>query len=403
MTGTKIGFPEALRLTLEHITPLTTDTVSLIDSVGRIAASDLTALVDSPSTNTSRKDGYAVRSHEITGATPEHPVRLRYIGAMAAGGENTIQVTTGTTVRVLTGARIPEGADAVVSEEFVRKGTHEVQIENSAAPKNILSKGSDISAGQSLVRKGCPITPVMAGLLAVAGHSVVPVFQRPIVGIIATGDEIIEPGNPLPAGKLYASNIITLAGWCRQYGMAPQLAFVPDEADTISQTLQHLSAGTDALITSGGAWTGDHDLVATVLGRLGWQKVFHRIRMGPGKAVGFGTLLGKPVFVLPGGPPSNVMAFLQIALPGLQALSGHANPGLPWVKAGLGSDISGGDRDWTDFFFGTLSSDSGVTVFHPMMKRSRLASIAGATAIAAIPEGDDHLPEGMVIDVQILL
>ena len=153
----------------------------------------------------------------------------------------------------------------------------------------------------------------------------VPVFRKPVVGIIGTGDEIVEPGNPLAEGKLYASNIITLAGWCNRYKMKTRMTIVKDDYDALFNALKILSEETDAVITSGGAWTGDHDMVAQVLEGLGWEEVFHRIRIGPGKAVGFGMLNKKPVFILPGGPPSNLMGFLQIALPGLLALSGHAN------------------------------------------------------------------------------
>ena len=135
---------------------------------------------------------------------------------------------------------------------------------------------------------------------------------------------------------------------------------------------------------------------------MGWRKVFHRIRIGPGKAAGFGMLNGKPVFVLPGGPPSNANAFLQVALPGLLALSGHPNPGLPRIKAMLAAPLLKGDCEWTDFFFGTLSFDGELPTFVPQKKRSRLVTISDATAIASIPEGFDHLPEGSIIDVQVL-
>jgi molybdopterin molybdotransferase len=143
-------------------------------------------------------------------------------------------------------------------------------------------------------------------------------------------------------------------------------------------------------------------MVAQILAELGWKQVFHRIRMGPGKAVGFGMLDKKPVFVLPGGPPSNLMAFLQIALPGLLALSGHANPGLPRIDARLAYDLRDGTTDWTDFFFGTLEFGGGLPVFYPMKKRSRLSSIAEAAAVASIPEGQDYLPKGSVTSVQLL-
>lgn len=402
MKAMSLGLKEALRLTLENITPLSAENVSLVESVDRVASSDLYALVDSPSTDSSRKDGYAVLSREVAEATPEKPVRLQLLGSMAAGGEKDIQVKPGTTVRILTGARIPTGADAVVAEEYVKKGNSEVLVESYAEPKNVLRRGSDVAMGKCILRAGRQISPVMAGLLAAAGHSIVPVFRNPVVGMLGTGDEIVEPGQPLAEGKLYASNITTLAGWCGRYGMKGRMAIVRDDYSALLQTLKNLAGETDAIITSGGAWVGDHDLVALVLEELGWKKLFHRIRIGPGKAVGFGMLDKKPVFVLAGGPPSNLMGFLQIALPGILALSGHENPGLPRMSARLASELTEGESDWTDFFFGTLEHNEGMPDFHPMAKRSRLNSLSEATAVASIPEGKDSLAARSIISVQLL-
>ena len=402
MQKMSLGLQEALCLTLKDIRPLPAENVSLVDSVDRVAAADLYALVDSPSMDSSRKDGYAVLAHEIAGATVENPVRLRLLGSMAAGGGEDIQVTPGTTVRVLTGARIPTGADAVLAEEYVKTGDSEVLAQSFAEPKNILRRGSDVTLGKCILRTGQQISPMMAGLLAAAGHSRVPVFRNPVVGIIGTGDEIVEPGKPLPDGMLYASNITTLAGWCARYKIKTRQVIVRDDHAALFSAVKKLANETDALITSGGAWTGDHDLMAHVLEELGWQKVFHRIRIGPGKAVGFGMLVNKPVFVLAGGPPSNLMGFLQIALPGLLALSGHPDPGLPRITARLASEICGGESDWTDFFFGTLEWNGELPDFYPMTKRNRLYSLAEATAVASIPEGQDSLPRGSIISVQWL-
>ena len=403
MPKISLGLQEALRLTLKDIQPLPAEIVSLVDSVDRVAAADLYALVDSPSMDSSRKDGYAVIAHEIAGATFENPVRLRLLGSMAAGGGNDIQIIPGTTVRVLTGARIPTGADAVLAEEYVKSGDYEVLAQSFAEPNNILRRGSDVALGKCILQAGQQISPMRAGLLAAAGHSMVPVFRNPVVGIISTGDEIVEPGKPLTEGKLYASNIMTLAGWCARYKIKTRMAIVKDDHAALLRAVKVLANETDALITSGGAWTGDHDLVADVLLDLGWQKAFHRIRMGPGKAVGFGMLNKKPIFVLAGGPPSNLMGFLQIALPGLLTLSGHANPGLPRITARLASKISGGESDWTDFFFGTLEWKGGLPDFYPMIKRSRLCSLAEATAVASITEGQESLPMGSIISVQWLM
>ncbi|RPI76229.1 MAG: molybdopterin molybdenumtransferase MoeA [Desulfobacteraceae bacterium] len=403
MKSMSLGLKEALHLTIEITQPLPAETVALFDSVDRVAASDLLALVDSPSMDASRKDGYAVLSHEIARASAANPIRLRVLGTMAAGDEKDFQIQPGTTVRVLTGARIPTGADTVVAEEFVKRECNDILIETiTESGKNILLRGSDVTFGKCILRSGQPISPIMAGLLVAAGHSMVPVFKNPVVGIIGTGDEIVEPGQSLAEGQLYASNIMTLATWCKKYKMKPRLEIVEDDHGAIFNTLKTMSAETDAVITSGGAWTGDHDIVAQVLEGLEWQEVFHRIRIGPGKAVGFGLLNKKPVFILPGGPPSNLMSFLQIALPGLLTLSGHANPGLPRMNARLASDLRESELDWTDFFFGTLELGEGLPTFHPMKKRSRLSSIAEAAAIASIPEGQDFIQAGAEISVQLL-
>ena len=403
MKNLSLGLEKALNITLENIKPLPVENVGLTACVDRVAASDLYALVDSPSVDASLKDGYAVLSHQVADATPEKPVRLKVDGYLPAGGEKDIALKLGRTVRVLTGACIPAGADAVVAEEFVKPEENDVLIENFAEPgRNILPRGSDVSSGECLIRSGQRISSGMAGLLAAAGHSLVPVVRNPAVGIIGTGDEIVAPGEPLAKGKLYASNIMTLAAWCSKYRMKTLTTVVHDDYETISSTLRAIASDSDAIITSGGAWTSDRDMVAQALEGLGWQEFFHRIRIGPGKAVGFGILDKKPVFILPGGPSSNLMGFLQIALPGLLALAGHADPGLPRINARLDTYLEGRQPDWTHFFFGTLEEDKGLPVFHPLKGVSRLRSIAEARAIASIPEGQDCLLEGSVISVQLV-
>jgi molybdopterin molybdotransferase len=242
----------------------------------------------------------------------------------------------------------------------------------------------------------------MVGLMAAAGHHEISVVRSPTVAIMATGDEVVAPGRPLREGQLYASNMTTLAGWCRRYGMEVQLRVVRDEADALLAVLQDLSGASDAIVTSGGAWTGDRDLVALVLERMGWKQVFHRIRIGPGKAVGFGLLNDRPVFILPGGPPSNLMGFLQIALPGLLKLAGHRKTGLPTVHVRLESDLTGRFEDWTQFIFGAMVKCDELPVFCSLRNRSRLQSMAEAQAVVAIPEGRTVLTAGSVVEAQLL-
>ncbi len=400
----RIGLEEALRLSRARILPLPAETVALNDCVERVAAGSVAALVDSPSVNASLKDGFAVIAAEIAGATADRPVRLQLVGTAAAGDRDGMRVQPKQAVRVLSGARVPEGADAVVAEEFTSVVDGGLEVRTFAEPgRNILPRGCDIGAGEPLLEQGTILTPGMIGLLAAAGHHQMPVFRQPRVAIVATGDEVVAPGRPLPTGKLYASNLATLDAWCRRYRMLTETVITSDEPEEIRRVLTALIHRADAVLTSGGAWTGDRDRVAATLTELGWEQVFHRIRIGPGKAVGFGLLEGKPVFILPGGPPSNLIGFLEIALPGLLRIAGSQNPGLPRVAVRLATELVGADLDWTQFFFGRLDPCQDIPLFVPLRGASRLGSMAGAQAIVAIPEGSTRLPAGSIVAAQALM
>jgi molybdopterin molybdotransferase len=398
-----LGLKEALKMTLDRVESAEAARVDLLDGLNCVLAEDVISPVDSPSIDASMKDGYAVISAEVALASRKHPVRLKLTGSLAAGDSREVRVRPHTAIRVLTGAMVPSGADAVVAEEFTESSNGTLIVHNTAEPgRNILPKSSDIATGEIIAGKGTVVTPGLAGLLAAAGRSHVSVVRPLSVAIVATGDEVIAPGRPLPEGKLYASNIATLAGWCRRYGMLTHLEVVKDDFDAIFHLLGRQVQTADAVVTSGGAWTGDRDLVAKVLNRLGWQQVFHRIRIGPGKAVGFGMLKNKPVFVLPGGPPSNLMGFLQIALPGLLKLAGRQQTGLPRTNVRLATELTGRHSDWTQFIFGTLERNHDAPVFRPLKGRSRLRSIAQAQAVVAIPEGETVLPAGSMVSAQLL-
>jgi len=397
-----ISFNEAYRLTLERIQPLCVEEVALMSAVGRNAASDLCGLVDSPSVNVSIKDGYALRSADIAGAKEKSPVSLRLLGTVAAGGAWQGQIHQGETVRILSGAPIPDGADAVLAEEFTQLSGDIVLALNDAHPgRNILLRGSDVRCGDNLVMQGARLDPPVIGYLASAGYHSLPVFKLPSVAILATGDEVVAPGEPLLPGRLYASNLVTLAGWCARYGFAVETFIARDDERLIREKLMACLQGYDAVITSGGAWSGERDLVVRLLDDLGWEKIYHRVRIGPGKAAAFGLFAGKPVFCLPGGPPSNHMAFLQLALPGLRKMSGAREAGLPVRMMRLAEPLSG-QEDWTQFEHGRLEETSDLPLFHPLAPSSRLQMMSAADAIAQIPEGVTLLPRGQIIPGQVL-
>jgi molybdopterin molybdotransferase len=400
--GSMISYCEAYRQTMTAIAPLEPESVELLAAGERIAALDLHALIDSPSVDVSLKDGYAVLSEDIRIAKPESPVRLFLAGSVAAGANWSGSVHPGQAVSDLSGAPLPQGADAILSEEFVRIEMDSIQALNHAeVGRNILRRGSDVACGSLIVPAGQRLSPMIIGLLAAAGYQQVAVVRRPRVAILATGDEVLAPGQEMVEGKLYASNLFTLAAWCRRYGFEVNTFVVGDDPDQLRQKIVFCLNEYDALLTSGGAWKGEHDLVVQILDGLGWRKIYHRVRIGPGKAIGFGLFNHKPIFCLPGGPPSNHMAFLQFALPGLQALAGDAQPGLPTAVARMAQPVTG-QVDWTQFIHGRLRKEDLGLVFEPLVESSRLQMMAQTEAIAMIPEGREALQANEDVLVQLL-
>ncbi|WP_419655826.1 MoeA2: molybdopterin biosynthesis protein [Desulfosarcina variabilis str. Montpellier] len=404
MPKEQLGYKDALQATLDTIGPLTSEIVSLDACADRIVSEDLCSKVCSPSIDSSMKDGYAVKSEDIQSASPENKISLSVIDMAAAGIPAQKAVTGGTAIRIQTGAKIPDGATAVLAEEFATRTEDTLTVFNTAhAGRNIMRKGADVGEGERIARKGSRLSPGMIGLIAAAGFSQVPVYCQPSLAILATGDELVLPGNPLPAGKLYASNLEMLKAWCQRYGIATSFSILIDQPDIITKNIDAAIDTHDALITSGGAWSGDRDFVAETLNRLGWKKVFHWIRMGPGKPVGFGMLKGKPVFLLPGGPPSNFTAFIQIALPGLLKLSGDRRPALPAMPVKLSQALTCRHIDWTEFVYGTLHPTDAYTLFKPNKLTSRIKSIASAQGVIAIPEGVKSIPADAVVTAQLLI
>lgn len=397
-----ISFNDAYNLTLEHIQSLGMETVELLTASERIAGQDFLSRVDTPSLDVSLKDGYAILAADVYNASPESPEKLNLVGSIAAGGDWQGILCSGDAVRILSGAPLPQGADAVVAEEFTHALPEAIQVMKHAEPgRNILRQGTDVQAGQLIVPSGQKLYPTTIGLLAAAGYHEVQVVRRPRIAILATGDEVLAPGQPLVQGKVYASNLFTLAAWCLHFGFEVETFMLRDDENTIRSVLITCLEQFDAVLTSGGAWKSEHDLVVHILDVLGWQKIYHRVRMGPGKAVGFGLFQNKPVFCLPGGPPSNHMAFIQLGMPGLQKLAGEPKPGLHQVPAVMAEMIYG-QVDWTQFIHGRLVQENQHLIFQPLKYRSRLSEMAHTEAIAKIPEGIEEISSNSLVMVQVV-
>lgn len=403
MLKTKVAYSEALSLVLDHVPLGQAEAIELSGLNGRILSKDITALVDSPSLDVSLKDGYALLSQDVNSAGPTSPVVLSLAGFQAAGGHSGQALKPGSCVRVTTGAPLPPEADAVLASEFTREEDGRVWCLNIAEHgRNVLPRGTDVRAGDVIARQGERLGPALIGLLAAAGLDRAPVVARPRVAVLGTGDEVVAPGRPLPQGKLYASNIVETMAWLRAFGLTEVTScIVPDRAEKITSAIQEMLGRADAFVTSGGAWKSERDLMLRVLEGLGWQGLFHRVRLGPGKAAGFGLLEGRPFFILPGGPPSHEAAFLLLALPGLLAMAGRRGPVFPQVSARLAEPVTG-RTGWTQCVHVQLFQKNGVRMARPLKSASRLLSMARKDGLILLPEGVAELKAGQEAKVHCL-
>jgi len=290
----------------------------------------------------------------------------------------------------------------LLSEEFCQRNADKIAAINTADPgRNIQARGKDIRRKEPVAEKNTKLSPARIGLLAAAGHASARVYNLPRAAVIATGDEVVAPGKPLPEGKIYASNMVEICSWLSLLGLDYKADLVSDRKEDIATTLTKYAPNVDLFLTSGGAWGSEKDLILDVVENLNWQGLYHRVRMGPGKPVGFGLLQNKPFFFLPGGPPSNEMAFLQLAIPAMLKMMG-ANPVLfPFASARLAKTVNG-KRGWTDFVHARLENREDQLWVRPARLKSGLQSMARKEALIIIPEDRDEIDAGETIAIQLL-
>jgi molybdenum cofactor synthesis domain-containing protein len=301
-----IPLAEALSLLLEHLAPITTiEQVPLADAHGRVLGFPVTASADVPPFDRAAMDGYAVIAEDTFGATRAGPRVLRQAGVVFTGDVPSTAVARGECIEIATGAPMPQGADAVVMvEETERSDDGEVRVFTPVHPRqNIGRRGADITAGQVILRPGDLLNPSRVGALAATGTANVRVFARPRVAVISTGNEIVQPGEPLGPGQIYDINSFTLSAVIREHGG------VPLPIRTAADSLPDLSAAlasakdTDVIVFSGGSSVGERDLVIDLMKQAG-ELVFHGIAVKPGKPTAFGRIGGRPVLGMPGYPTS---------------------------------------------------------------------------------------------------
>lgn len=393
----------ARNLLLDAVNPVETEWTALSESGGRILAQDLIAAENIPPFDRSPYDGYAFRAADTADASKETPVTLRILEEVPAGAVPTITVTEGTAVKVLTGAPIPEGADAVTMYERTEFTKETVTIFSpSNSGDNIVYTGEDIRKGDILARRGNVIDPGIAGTLAAQGIAAPAVYRVPRVGILSTGSELVE-ANDVPGpgpGKIRNSNRHTFEAALKMLGCeCIYLGIALDSKEEICALLKKGLAECDAIVSTGGVSVGDYDLTPDAMEQAGVQLLFRGVDMKPGMACVYGVYEGKIVCGLSGNPASSLTNFYAVALPALRKLMGHREPLPRQIKVTLTNGF-GKKSPKERFLRGKLELNDGKVCM--MLPKDQgnvvLSSTIGCNAMAVVPAGSGPVSAGAELE-----
>jgi len=411
-----ISVEEAYEQIMRHFAPLEPEEIDILEAQGRVLAEEIVSEIDVPPFANSTMDGYAVRREDLLQATPQTPITLRVIDDVAAGYVSPWAVKPGTAIRIMTGAPMPAGADAVVrledTNDWQRDRSERLrspadQITVYRCPEhgeNVRPAGEDIRRGQVVLRPGTLILAQEIGVLASLGRPTVRVHRRPRVAILATGDELAAIDEPLTPGRIRNSNEYTNAALVAQYGGIPIRLGIA--RDTVEDLLSKIEAGlaqrVDLFLTSAGVSVGDHDLVKDVLDREG-QMHFWQVRMKPGKPLAFGHIRGVPLIGLPGNPASAIVSFEQFVRPAILRMLGHTCLAKPTVTAILDDEVTNntGRRAFLRVLVRCEPDGYHATVA-PQQSSGALTSLVWANGLAIIPEEAIFVPAGEQVTVQML-
>ncbi len=387
--------------------PTGTEDVVLSEAAGRVLAAELTPVVALPPFDNSAMDGYAVRAKEVAGASESAPVRLPVAEDIPAGRTEVPPMAPGTVHRIMTGAPVPDGADAIVPVERTDGGTETVSITAAADPgAHVRRSGEDAALGDVLLTTGTVLGAPQIGLAAASGAARLSVRRRPHVLVVSTGSELVAPGETLLPGQIYESNGTMLAVAVREAGAsAEQLTFVPDDVDRFRALLaEKVTAGVDLVLTSGGVSAGAYEVVKDAL--VGHGVEFGKVAMQPGGPQGAGRLAldgaGEvAVVTLPGNPVSSLVSFEVFVRPALRAAMGHPDPARPVVRVRLdGSLASPAGR--RQFRRGVLDARSGTVSEIGTPASHLIAALARADCLIDIPAEVERVEDGDEVAVWLL-
>ena len=401
-----ISVAEHLARVLSVVSPLSPLQLGLMDAHGCVLTEDVVADAPLPGFDNSSQDGYAVRRDDLVGASEGSPVVLPVTGDVAAGPASPLRVQPGVCVRIMTGAMMPAGADAVVPVEWTDGGISQVAIHRVPdVGAHVRRSGEDVAAGETVLTAGTRLGAVQLGLDAAVGRSRLLVRPRPRVVVVSTGSELVEAGQPLSPGRIVDSNSPALTAAAVEAGaIAYRVGIVPDDPRTLAATLEDQLVRADVLVTSGGVSVGAYDVVKEVLSRIGTVQ-FDRVAMQPGMPQGFGTIGpdATPVFGLPGNPVSALVSFEAFVRPALRSMQGVTPLERPRVRAVTTEPLRSpaGKRS---FLRVHLAVTGGAYVVTPVSGPGShlLAGMSRANALAVVPEGVEHVAAGDAVEVLVL-
>ncbi len=415
----------ALERIRDTLAPIGRERIAIEHAQGRVAARDLVAPCQLPTTPIATRDGFAVCAAD-THPRPHGGRRpLTIVGTAFPDTPRARQLAmvAGQAVAITTGAPLPSGANAVLPMENASvKGNQLLVSVTVTKGAGVLFPGDEVRDGTPILASGRPLTPSQIGLLAATGLSHIEVFQSPRIGIITTGDEILPTAEdertraarameaPGEGQTLPPSNAITLSAWCARFGFPARRWVTPDDTSQVAAALKQALSDCHVLITIGGTGLGSRDCVHEALDDLGWELQFDGVRLRPGRTSGFGFLRGRPMFLLPGTPTASETAFLLLALPGILTLAGAAEPPFPVVPARLSRDLrrTKEQRLWTQAIRVRLAPGTFFLQATPLASRAaqqrqgRLVASATAEGIIIIEEGEEGLRAGDIVGVILL-
>jgi molybdopterin molybdotransferase len=418
---------------LSVIRPLDPIDLPLSDAQGCVLVEDVVVGVSLPPFDNSSMDGYAVRTADVSGATEEFPAVLTVIGDVAAGSGELPEVGPGEAARIMTGAPLPPGAEAVVPVEWTDGGagagagpatgmlpavdapgaSGEVLVYRSAENRaHVRSRGSDVQAGDLALEAGTVLGPPQIGLLAAVGRGTVRVQPRPRVVVLSTGTELIQPGEELAEGQIYDSNSFALAAAARDAGaIAYRVGAVTDDADALRATIEDQLVRADLLVTTGGVSVGAYDVVKEALSSVGDADVpgsgidFRKLAMQPGKPQGFGSIGPEhtPLLALPGNPVSSYVSFELFVRPAIRAMMGMNDVHRPVVRAKLAADRPlSSPQGRRQYVRGTYDARAGEATPVGGAGSHLVAALAHADALLVVPEETTSVEPGTELDVVLL-